>query len=265
MKRRKLTRATVARAGGFGQGEGPQSPEPERVIPEPDHSVLSPLLLQGRHFDAFLFDMDGTILTSIIAAERVWGAWARRHGLDVERFLPTIHGVRTEETIRRNRPDLDAGAEARWITEREIEDVEGIDEIPGAVRLLRALPPERWAIVTSAPRALAERRIAVAGLPMPRILIAAEDVSRGKPAPDPFLLAARKLGVDPARCLVFEDAPAGVASAEAAGATVVVVTHTHQHPIHILSGADHASIPHYRDLDVVVSADGTLGLEARTP
>lgn len=203
-------------------------------------------------YDAFLFDMDGTILSSIASAERIWGAWAIRHGLDIETFLPTIHGVRSVETIRRlGLPGIDPVTEAAAITAAEIADVDGITPIAGAVPFLAALPPERWAIATSAPRALAEARLRAAGIARPAVLITAEDVQRGKPAPDCFLLAARRLGVDSRQCLVFEDAPAGIAAAEAAGADVMVVTATHSHRL----TTDHPSLADYRRL--AVDIDGT--------
>ena len=189
-------------------------------------------MLDQKRFSAFLFDMDGTLLNSIIAAERVWTIWAQRHDLDVAAFLPTIHGVRSVDTIRRlNLPGLDPVLEAEGISRAEIEDVEGVVSIEGAARLLASLPAERWAIVTSAPRALAEARLKAASLELPANLITAEDVSQGKPAPDCFLLAAKRLGVDIRDCLVFEDAPAGIAAAEAAGASVMVITATHEHAI----------------------------------
>lgn len=213
--------------------------------------------LPQRSYAAFLFDMDGTILTSIKAAERVWGQWARGHGLDVEAFLPTIHGKRTEETIRGlELPGVDPVAEAAFITRAEIEDVAGIEAIEGAAAFLDSLPRERWAIVTSAPRLLAEARILAAGLPTPSVLVAAEDVERGKPAPDPFLLGARKLGVAPADCLVFEDTLAGLTSAEAAGMDSIVVTVTHAHPLD--TGV--AAVRDYADLRVVKTPDGRLGV-----
>ncbi|WP_410015567.1 HAD-IA family hydrolase [Sodalis sp. C49] len=187
-----------------------------------------------QRFAAFLFDMDGTLLNSIASAERVWSRWAARHGLDVATFLPTIHGVRSVETIRRlNLPGVDPEAEARAITQAEIEDTDGIVPIAHAPDFLAALPPDRWAIVTSAPRELALRRLRAAGLRVPALLISAEDVVRGKPAPDCYLMAADRLGVDAGRCLVFEDAPAGIAAAEAAGARVVVITATHRHPMRV--------------------------------
>lgn len=190
------------------------------------------LLFPDREFAAFLFDMDGTVLTSIIASERVWGTWARRHGLDVEAVLACIHGRRAVETVRGfNIPGVDEDAEVLWLMRAEIADTDGIEAIVGASAFLRALPADRWAIVTSAPRDLARVRLAAAGLPLPAVLITAEDVERGKPAPDCFQLAARRLGHPIEDCLVFEDAPAGIAAAEAAGARVVVVTATHDHPL----------------------------------
>ena len=106
-------------------------------------------------YRAFLFDMDGTVLTSIAAAERVWTTWAVRHGVDVKAFLPTIHGARAIDTITRlGLPGVDAEAEAKWITEAEIEDVEGVFEVAGAAAFLKLLPAHQWAIVTSAPLSL---------------------------------------------------------------------------------------------------------------
>ena len=211
--------------------------------------------LPERAFAAFLFDMDGTILTSIKAAERVWGRWAQGHGLDVAAFLPTIHGKRTEETVRGvNLPGVDPAAEAAWITAAEIEDVAGVEAIRGVADFLASLPVERWAIVTSAPKALAVARIAAAGLPMPAVLVAAEDVERGKPAPDPFLLGAKRLGFAPEDCLVFEDTLAGLASAAAAGMESVVVTVTHGHPVE----TDVVGVVDYAELRSVGTAEGRL-------
>jgi sugar-phosphatase len=211
-------------------------------------------------FAAFLFDMDGTLLSSLAAAERVWGAWARRHGLDVERLLPTIHGRQAVETIRDlGVPGLDPEAEGAWVLARELEDVGGIHPIAGAARFLASLPPERWIIVTSAPRDLALRRLAAAGLPPSRTMVTADEVPNGKPAPDCYLLAARKLGVDIADCLVFEDAPAGIASAEAAGAPVVVITALH--PRAMVTG--HTQVADFEGLTAHQGADGRLSIEER--
>jgi sugar-phosphatase len=221
------------------------------------HSRTSVTDFAGRTFAALLFDMDGTILSSIKAAERVWAAWAERHGLDVAGFLSTIHGVKTIETLRRlGLPGLDPEAEAEAITQAEIHDVDGIEQIAGAATFLGALPEDRWAIVTSAPLALALRRIESARLPVPKVLVTAEDVSRGKPAPDCFILAATRLGQKAQDCVVFEDSPAGIAAAEAAGATVLVVTAAHTHRLE----TTHASIDDYRALTIIVNEDGRLSL-----
>ena len=216
--------------------------------------------LPDRAFAAFLFDMDGTILSSIAAAERVWARWARRHGLDVAAFLPTIHGMRSVETVRRlGLPGVDPEAEAAAITREEMDDVAGIEPIAGIAAILAALPLARWAVVTSAPRELALRRIAAAGLPTPPLMIAAEDVAQGKPAPDCFVLAATRLGVAARDCLVFEDAPAGIAAAEAAGASVLVITDTHAHPL----APRHPSVRDYAALAARVDAGGAVRLVAR--
>jgi sugar-phosphatase len=210
-----------------------------------------------RAFGAFLFDMDGTVLNSIAAAERIWSAWAVRHGVEVETFLPTIHGARAIDTITRlNLPGVDAEQQAAFITAAEINDVEGIVEIPAAAAFLNALPKNRWAMVTSAPRDLALRRMAAAGIPEPAVMITAEDVKAGKPDPAGYLLAANKLGVEPADCLIFEDATVGIQAAEAAGAALMIITTTHQHPIETA----HATLARYDAISVSVGADGLLRL-----
>ncbi|SCZ30839.1 MULTISPECIES: HAD family hydrolase [Pseudomonas] len=212
----------------------------------------------NRAFGAFLFDMDGTVLNSIAAAERIWSAWAVRHGVNVETFLPTIHGVRAIDTITRlNLPGVDAEAQAAFITKAEIEDVEGIVEIPGAAAFLKSLPADRWAMVTSAPRDLALRRMTAAGIPEPAVMITAEDVSAGKPDPAGYRLAAKRLGLEPADCLIFEDATVGIQAAEAAGAPLMIITTTHQHPLE----TTHATIASYRDIALSIDSDGQLRLQ----
>lgn len=203
--------------------------------------------------------MDGTVLNSIAAAERIWTTWALRHGVDVESFLPTIHGVRAIDTVNRQAlPGVDAEAEAAWITQAEIDDVEGIVEVASAADFLATLPTSQWAIVTSAPRALALRRMAAAGIPEPAVMVTAEDVSAGKPDPAGYRLAARRLGVEVADCLIFEDAAVGILAAEAAGADLVIITSTHEHPLE----TPHATMVSYDFVAVQVDPDGQIRLLA---
>jgi sugar-phosphatase len=217
-------------------------------------------ILFGRTFAALLFDMDGTLINSIASAERIWGAWAARHGLDVASFLPTVHGVRSVDTIKRLAlPGVDADGEAAELTREELVDVAGIVPVPGAVAFVQSLPPDRWAVVTSAPADLARRRMAAAGIPLPRVLVTAEDVTAGKPNPEGYLLASARLGARATDCVVFEDAPAGIEAGEAAGAEVVVVTATHRHVLATL----HVTIATYEDLTARVVQDGTISI-ART-
>lgn len=217
-------------------------------------------MYSGRKFAAFLFDMDGTLINSIASAERVWSDWARRQGLDVAAFLPTIHGVRAIETITGLAlPGVDPVHEADLLLKAEAADLDGILQIAGAAAFLNSLPPERWAIVTSAPRELALLRMKAAGIPVPAVLVAAEDVSRGKPAPDCFQLGARRLGFDARDCLVFEDAPAGIRAAEAAGAAVMVINATHQHP----QPTHHAAIADYDNVGITIDERGWVALEPR--
>ncbi|MGO4450827.1 HAD family hydrolase [Phyllobacterium sp. TAF24] len=218
-------------------------------------SATSPIF--NKPFSALLFDMDGTVLNSLAAAERVWGDWARSKGLDVEAFMPTMHGSRGIDTISRlGLPGVDPVAEAAEIERAEIDDVEGIIAIPGAVAFLKSLPPQSWAIVTSAPILLAKRRMEAAGIPFPEIMVTAEDVSIGKPDPQCYLLGAKKLGVDIADCLVFEDAPAGIQAGEAAGAEVLVITATQVHKL----ATQHATITDYNDITAEIGNDGKISI-----
>ena len=179
---------------------------------------------RNQTYAAFLFDMDGTLLDSSAAVDRVWGSWAKRHGIDVPTLLASVHGVRSEDTIRRFAgAGVDIAKEIQWILEAEVADVDGVVALPGVHAFIEALHPGPWAIVTSAPRALAEVRLRAVNLPIPEVMITAEDVRRGKPDPQGFLLGAQRLGVRIGECLVFEDSPAGVAAAKAAGAHVAIV------------------------------------------
>ncbi len=206
----------------------------------------------NRRYKAFLFDMDGTVLNSAASAERVWGDWARRHGLDVAPFLKTMHGRRSEDTIRDSGVSgLDIKAEAQAITDAEIADTAGTVEIAGAAAFLAALPASSWTIVTSASRPLAEARLKAVGLPIPAHMVTAEEISAGKPHPEGYLLGAQRLGVAPGDCLVFEDTVPGAKAGDAAGADVLVIGG--------LSVPPHAAAKDYTALSVTV-VDGGLDL-----
>ena len=171
---------------------------------------------------AVLFDMDGTLVDSTPVVEHAWGRFADRHSIDVAEILESSHGRTANETVRRwAPPGTDVDAELALLLEMELGLVEGIVEIPGAAAFARAVP--RWALVTSAPRSLAAARLEIVGIEVPAALVGAEDVTRGKPDPQPYLRGAEALGVDPADVIVFEDAEAGVRSALAAGMRTVVV------------------------------------------
>ncbi|MEZ2218396.1 HAD-IA family hydrolase [Rhizobium sp. RCC_161_2] len=213
-----------------------------------------------RSFGAFLFDMDGTVLNSIAVGERVWTAWALQHNVDVESLLAIVHGRKAAETITRlGLSGIDPVEEARLLTLAEIADVAGVVPIAGAIDFLSALPRDRWAIVTSAPRDLAAVRLKAAGIPWPPLLIAGEDVQNGKPAPDCFLLAAKTLGQPTEECLVFEDAPAGIEAAEAAGAAVAVISATHK----TLLPTPHPSVASYEEIVAALTPAGSLRISAK--
>jgi sugar-phosphatase len=173
---------------------------------------------------AVLSDLDGTLIDSTEPVHRIWGAFARRHGLDTGRVIDYIYGRPTREAIPVLVPDADTDAEIAAIDEAEVHDVEGVRALPGARQLLRGQRPV--AIVTSCTEALAKARIRAAGLPLLRVLVTADAVQRGKPDPECFLLAAARLGVDARSCLVLEDAPAGIAAGRAAGARVIALRTT---------------------------------------
>jgi mannitol-1-/sugar-/sorbitol-6-phosphatase len=181
----------------------------------------------GRVVRAVLFDLDGVLVESREATERVWVAWALKNGIDEEELRSAMHGVRSVEVVRALRPESNHVAEAAEIERVQAEDTTGLRAIPGAARALLALREDRVAVVTSATRALATARLGAVGLTPPAVVVHAEDVSRGKPDPEGYLTAAGRLGVDPAEALVVEDAPPGIEAGRAAGAAVVGVTSTH--------------------------------------
>jgi sugar-phosphatase len=171
--------------------------------------------------------MDGILISSIGSVERSWTQWAILRGVDPALALKTTHGRRAVETIAKLRPDLDSETELRVIEKLEIADNEGLTILPGVLELLAALPANRWTVVTSATERLTRIRLAAGGIPVPERLVTADQVTRGKPHPEPFLEGAALLGVSPTECVVFEDSSSGAEAGRAAGCTVVATTFSH--------------------------------------
>jgi sugar-phosphatase len=203
--------------------------------------------------DAILFDIDGTLVDSTPAVERTWRAWAESRDLPAEEILAVCHGRRTEDTVRDLLPAGEHASAVAELERLELADLDDVVALPGTRELLLRLPSERWAAVTSGSGRLMRARLRAAGLPVPDVLIAAEDVQEGKPDPQGYLLAAARLGVDASRCLVIEDAPAGLAAGRAAGARTLAVTTSH--PADELADAD-AVIADLRSLELDDDRDG---------
>jgi len=187
---------------------------------------------------ALLFDMDGVLINSTPAVARVLRRWAIEHGFNPEEVVARAHGRPSLTTVREYLPNADHEAENREVERREIEDLEGVIPLPGALDLLAGLPPDRWTIVTSCTRPLAEVRIRAAGLTLPKKLITSNDITHGKPHPEPYLKGAALLGFPAAECIVLEDVPAGVRAGKAAGAKVIAFKTTVQEKVLREAGAD---------------------------
>ena len=201
---------------------------------------------------AILFDLDGVLVDSAECVERTWRAWSARHRLKAEDVIAIAHGRRTIETVRAVAPHLDAAAEVAELEAKEAMTSEGIREIKGARELIAALPANRWAVVTSGTRAIASFRLNLVGLPVPRVMVCADEIKEGKPHPEGYLTAAARLGVAAGDCIVIEDTPPGIAAAYAGGMRVVAVSTTY--PREQLVAAD-AVVDRLGDLQVEVRGD----------
>lgn len=186
---------------------------------------------------AILFDLDGVLVDSAACVEKSWRDWAARHGLEGDRVMEIAHGRRTTETIPAVAPHLNVAEEVAALAAIESVTTEGVHEVPGARELVEPIPPNGWAIVTSGVRSVATLRIRHTGLPMPRVLVCADEIERGKPDPQGYLVAAARLGVQPAMCVVVEDTPPGLEAARAAGMRSIGVAGTY--PATALSLADY--------------------------
>jgi mannitol-1-/sugar-/sorbitol-6-phosphatase len=205
--------------------------------------------------EAVLFDLDGVLVDSAEVVERTWRRWAGRHGLDPAEVIRTAHGRRTIETVRLLAPHLAADDEVATLAASESTETDGIHEVPGARELLESLPPRSWAVVTSGIRPVAELRLRHTHLPTPPVLVTADQVRHGKPHPEGFLTAAARLGVDPARCIVVEDAPPGIEAAHAAGMRAVAIASTYDPQA--LAAAD-AVVPVLASLQIARSSEDRL-------
>jgi mannitol-1-/sugar-/sorbitol-6-phosphatase len=175
---------------------------------------------------ALLFDLDGVLIDSTPAVARVWHRWALDHGFNPEEVVARAHGRPSLATVRDYLPHADHDAENREVERREIADLAGVVPLPGALALLASLPPDRWTIVTSCTRRLAEVRIQAAGLPLPARMVTSTDSTHGKPHPEPYLKGVSLLGFPAAQCVVLEDAPAGIRSGKSAAAKVIALKTT---------------------------------------
>lgn len=197
---------------------------------------------------AVLFDLDGVLVDSGSTVERSWRDWARRQGLAEEDVLRVCHGRTSAATIAAVAPHLDARAEAERLEALQATDTASLRVCPGAAAVLSALPASSWAVVTSGSRQLATSRLRGVGLPVPDVLVTADDVRHGKPDPEGYLAAAARLGLDPSRCVVVEDARPGVLAARAAGCRVV--------------GIEGPSLGSVAEVDVVVANLAGLAVAA---
>jgi len=190
---------------------------------------------------AILFDLDGVLVSSIGSVERQWTRWANEHGLKADQVIAVAHGRPTIDTIREFAPrishPIDIDAEMVQMEEREIRDMDCVHPVPGAAELLARIPPDRWTVVTSGTRPLAEARLKFVGLPIPSTMVTASEITRGKPDPEPYLKGARALGVPAKECVVIEDAPSGVRAGKAAGARVIAIPTTYSREA--ICGADY--------------------------
>ncbi|MBO0910263.1 MAG: HAD family hydrolase [Acidobacteria bacterium] len=203
-----------------------------------------------------LFDLDGVLVDSTPAVARVWRKWAIAHGFDPEETVRIAHGRPSVETVRDLLPSSDVKRENDVILRGEIEDTEGVVALPGARALLNFLPEERWALVTSCSRPLAEVRLCTAGLPVPNRMITSDDVRNGKPHPEPYRRGAELLGVPASECVVFEDAPAGIRAGKAAGARVIALRSTSPDSELEQAGADWI-LSSYHNLTVIPTDHGS--------
>jgi len=225
------------------------------VSPTQSRETKSSTGLTQVRCSALLFDLDGVLVDSTPAVARVWRCWAIEHGFDPAEVIARAHGRPSLTTVREYLPHADPEAENRQVERMEIEDLKGVVPLSGVLQLLANLPPNRWTIVTSCTRPLAEVRIKAAGLPLPSRIVTSSDIANGKPHPEPYLKGASVLGFPATECVVVEDAPAGVCSGKAAGARVIAFRTTFSATGLRAAGADWV-LNNCEDIRLIDSAKG---------
>ena len=173
-----------------------------------------------------LFDLDGVLVDSSAVIEASWRKWARSRGVDEEVLMPLVHGRPAVDVLRRVAPQLSVEREMAELVRQEVENEADTEPYPGASALIGSLPPSCWAVVTSAPRAIAPGRLRRLGCGQPSVLVCAEDVEAGKPSPEGYLRAASELGLAAEDCVVVEDSLPGVEAGRAAGMRVIALATT---------------------------------------
>lgn len=212
------------------------------------------------HCDGIIFDLDGVLVNSTEVIERHWRNWATKHGIDPAESLHAILGLTTAEGIRLVAPHLDAEVEADKIDSAEAKDTEGVIAYAGVKDLLDLIPTGWWGIATSGSRDTAVARLRTADLQIPGVLISADEVTRGKPDPEPYLLAAVEMEIPPEHCLVIEDSAGGVRAGLAAGMQVIGVASTHSpEELHLA----HAIVKKISDISVSIDP-GTFRMTINT-
>jgi len=184
-------------------------------------------MTQSFRCSAILFDLDGVLVDSTHSVTRQWRIWANENNLDPAKLLEIAHGRRTIEVVQLLTPHLATADEVAKIEQREAADTEGVRVMAGATELVASIPNGRWGVVTSGTRHLATSRLGLANIPIPVVLISADDVVEGKPNPEPYLKGAQQMGVSPSECVVIEDAPAGILAGHAGGMKVIALASTY--------------------------------------
>lgn len=224
-------------------------------------STTSPFPIRCK---GLLFDMDGTLIDTTVIVERHWQIWCEKHNVEFSKLISVSHGRPSFEIMKEFAPNdkQDEYQTTEYLTELEshvANDREGMILIPGAKELLKFLPRNCWAVVTSAGFEMAQLRFQQTGLETPPILVSASHVTRGKPHPEGYMAAAKQLGVDSSECVVFEDAPAGIRAGVASGAKAVIGMNTGTMPLsHLEEAGANPIIKSFEELEFKFLEDGVI-------